>query len=85
MKIAIMGATGAVGSEMINQLIEQNIDVTELKLLASKKSAGKQIEFKGQMITVEEVTESSFEGCDIVLGATGNSVAKQYAPSIVKA
>ncbi len=85
MRIAIMGATGAVGSEMINQLIEQNIDVTELKLLASAKSAGKQIEFKGEMLTVEELTENSFEGMDIVLGATGNAVAKQFAPHIVKA
>lgn len=85
MNIAILGATGAVGQEMINQLLEQNIKVEKLRLLASAKSAGKKVPFKDQLLTVEEVNSNSFEGMDIVLGASSNAVAKQYAPDILKA
>ena len=85
MKIAIMGATGAVGREMLNSLIEQEIEVDELVLLASKNSAGTKIKFKDKEIEVEELTKGSFTGCDIVLGAASNAIAKEYAPYIVKA
>ena len=85
MKIAIMGATGAVGREMLNSLIEQEIEVDELVLLASKNSAGTKIKFKDKEIEVEELTKDSFTGCDIVLGAASNAIAKEYAPYIVKA
>ena len=85
MKIAIMGATGAVGREMLNSLIEQEIEVDELILLASKNSAGTKIKFKDKEIEVEELTKDSFTGCDIVLGAASNALAKEYAPYIVKA
>lgn len=85
MKIAIMGATGAVGREMLNSLIEQEIEVDELILLASKNSAGTKIKFKDKEIEVEELTKDSFTGCDIVLGAASNAIAKEYAPYIVKA
>lgn len=85
MKIAIMGATGAVGREMLNSLIEQEIEVDELVLLASKNSAGTKIKFKDKEIGVEELTKDSFTGCDIVLGAASNAIAKEYAPYIVKA
>ncbi len=85
MKIAILGATGAVGAQMIECLIEQNIKVDELKLLASKKSEGKIIRFKGKEIVVEEAKESSFDGMNVVLGAVGNEQAKYFSPFIQKA
>ncbi|MDO4198354.1 MAG: aspartate-semialdehyde dehydrogenase [Erysipelotrichaceae bacterium] len=85
MNIAIMGATGAVGREMLHQLIEQDIKVDELRLLASKRSAATKIEFKGKELTVEELTHDSFEGMDIVLGAASNPIAKEYAKDIVNA
>ncbi|MDO4500847.1 MAG: aspartate-semialdehyde dehydrogenase [Erysipelotrichaceae bacterium] len=85
MKIAVLGATGAVGRQMLICLEEENIEVSELKLLASKKSAGQKIEFKGKEYTVEEVSHDSFAGMDVVLGAASADIAKEYADSIVKA
>lgn len=85
MKIAIIGATGAVGREMIISLIEQDIKVDELVLLASKNSAGTKIEFKDKLIEVSELKSDMFEGCDVVLGAASNAIARQYAKDIVKA
>ncbi len=85
MRIAILGATGAVGRQMIECLDEQNIDVTDLVLLASKKSEGQVIKFKDKEYVVHEVKHDSFAGCDIVLGASSNEVAKTYREDIVKA
>ncbi|MDO4689938.1 MAG: aspartate-semialdehyde dehydrogenase [Fusobacterium sp.] len=85
MKIAILGATGAVGQQMLSCLVEQNIPVTELKLLASARSIGKKYMFKGREIVVEEAKENSFEGLDIVLGAVESDMSKKFAPSIKKA
>lgn len=85
MKIAILGATGAVGQQMMKCLIEQEIPVTTLKLLASAKSVGKKYSFQGKEICVEEANESSFEGMDIVLGAVESDMAKKFAPFIKKA
>lgn len=84
-KVAVLGATGAVGREMIKVLEERNFPVGDLLPLASEKSAGKTIKFKGEDVTVAAVGESAFAGCDIVLGASPNPVAKQYAKSIVEA
>ncbi|MCQ2554657.1 MAG: aspartate-semialdehyde dehydrogenase [Clostridia bacterium] len=83
MKVGILGATGAVGSEMLNSLVEQNIKVDELKLFASGKSAGKLVDFKGEKIAIEEAKEDCFKGLDIVLGASANPVAKRFASNIV--
>ncbi|MBQ8507710.1 MAG: aspartate-semialdehyde dehydrogenase [Clostridia bacterium] len=83
--IAILGASGAVGQQMIQVLEERNFPVGKLLPLASARSAGKTITFKGQEIAIEEATESSFEGMDFVLGAVQNAQAKQFAPAIVKA
>lgn len=83
--LAIIGATGAVGREMLKILAERNFPIGELKLLASSRSAGKKIEFNGSEYTVEEVSPASFEGMDIVLGAASNAIAKEMAPHIVKA
>ena len=83
-RIAVLGATGAVGREMVKVLEEYDIQVSELRLLASARSAGGTILFKGQAITVREAREDSFEGCDYVLGAVQNPLSKRYAPAIVK-
>ena len=88
MKLAILGATGAVGMQMIKCIEERKINC-ELKLLASKNSAGKKVKVNiagvEKEIIIEETTENSFEGMDFVLGAVEAEYSKQYAPSIVKA
>ncbi len=83
--VGILGATGAVGREMMNILEERNFPIDELRLLASPRSVGKKLTFKGQEIEVKLADENAFEGLDIVLGAASNAVAKQLAPAIVKA
>ncbi|GGI62744.1 aspartate-semialdehyde dehydrogenase [Limosilactobacillus caviae] len=82
--VAILGATGAVGTRMIQQLEQSTIPVKNVKLLASAKSAGKQLSFKGQPVTVEETTPASFDGVDIVLSSAGGSVSKKFLPEAVK-
>lgn len=82
--VAILGATGAVGTRMIQQLEQSTIPVKSVKLLASAKSAGKQLSFKGQPITVEETTPDSFDGVDIVLSSAGGSASKKFLPEAVK-
>ena len=83
--VAILGATGAVGQEMINILQERNFPVGKLIPLASARSAGKTVTFKGEEVVIQEACESAFEGVDIVLGAAENAIAKQFAPAILKA
>jgi len=83
--IAIVGATGAVGIDMIETLERRNFPVGKLTLLASARSAGKKLKFKGQDITVEELKPSSFEGVDIALFSAGGEISKEYAPIAVKA
>ena len=84
-KVIVAGATGAVGREMIATLEKRNFPVKELKLLASKRSVGQKINFKGQNIEVEELTKDSFEGYDIALFSAGGSVSKEFAPYCAKA
>ncbi len=83
--VAIMGVTGAVGTELLRLLDERQFPLASLKPLASKRSAGKKIPFKGSELTVEELTHDSFKGIDIVLSAAGGAVSAEYAPSAVKA
>ncbi len=85
MNIGILGATGAVGRQMIECLIEQDIKVDKLVLLASSKSKGQVIKFKEQDLIVEEVNHDSFKGLDIVLGASSNEIAKTYRQDIANA
>ena len=85
MNIAILGATGMVGREMIKVLEERDFPVTSLRLLASARSVGVNIPFHGKEIKVEEAKETSFEGMDIVFGAVSNAMAKNFAPFIVDA
>ena len=83
--VAILGATGAVGTQMLECLNEQEFPVGKLKLLASARSAGKTVEFRGEQVAIEEACPEAFEGCDIVLGAAENDIAKRFAPAIVRA
>ena len=83
--VAILGATGAVGQEMIKVLQERNFPVGKLIPLASRRSAGKTLTFKGEEVTIQEACDTAFEGVDIVLGAAENDIAKKFAPAIVKA
>ena len=83
--VGILGATGAVGQEMMKILAERSFPVGELHLLASARSAGKVVSWQGQDIVVEEATDAAFAGMDIVLGAAENDIAERFAPSIVKA
>ena len=82
--VAILGATGAVGTEFLKLIEERNFPFAELRLLASARSAGKEIEFMGKTYTVQEATKDSFEGIDIALFA-GGSISKEFAPYAVKA
>ena len=82
--VAILGATGAVGQEFLRLIEERNFPFADLKLLASKRSAGKVIHFMGKDYTVEEATDDSFEGVQIALFA-GGAASKQFAPAAVKA
>jgi aspartate-semialdehyde dehydrogenase len=83
--VAIVGATGAVGVEMIETLERRNFPVSRLTLLASARSAGKQLPFRGEPVTIQELTEASFAGVDIALFSAGGSISKQYAPFAVQA
>ena len=83
--VAVLGATGAVGREMISILEERNFPVGKLIPLASARSAGTTIPFRGEDVTVIEATPDSFKGVDIVLGASPNKLAKEMAPHIVAA
>jgi len=83
--VAIAGATGAVGQELLSILAERNFPLKSLKLLASARSAGRKIKFKDEEITVQELKHDSFEGIDLVLSSAGGSISKEYMPSAVKA
>ena len=83
--VAVLGATGAVGQEMIKILQERNFPVGKLIPLASKRSAGKTLQFRGEEVTIQEACNEAFAGVDIVLGAAENDIAKKFAPAIVAA
>jgi aspartate-semialdehyde dehydrogenase len=83
--VAVVGATGAVGIEMIQTLEKRSFPVGKLTLLASARSAGKTLTFKGAEITVQELTKDSFAGIDIALFSAGGSISKEFAPAAVKA
>lgn len=82
--VAILGATGAVGQEMLKVLKEYDVPVNKLLPLASAKSAGGYVKFHGEDVLIEEAKEESFEGMDFVLGAVKNAQSKAFAPAIVK-
>jgi aspartate-semialdehyde dehydrogenase len=83
--VAIVGATGAVGAEMIRCLEERHFPVSELTLLASARSAGKKLKFKGQDVVIKELTADSFKGIDIALFSAGGDISRQFAKAAVDA
>ena len=85
MKIGILGATGAVGRQMLECIEERNMNVEEVRLFASPRSLGKTIPFKGQETPVEVVSQERLNGLDYVLGAVSNALSREYRPLIEKA
>src|SRR5712671_4711278 len=83
--VAVVGATGAVGIEMIKTLEKRNFPVGRLTLLASSRSAGKKLRFRTEDITVQELTANSFDGVEIALFSAGGSISKELAPIAAKA
>ena len=84
-RIAILGATGAVGTELLQLLAERQFPIAELKLLASPRSAGQTLEFKGETLEVKPVEAHAFEGIDLVLASAGGSISKAWARQILDA
>lgn len=82
--VAVVGATGAVGTKMLELLQEVNLPIEHVKALASKRSAGKTLAFKDQVLTIEELTADSFEGVDIALFSAGGGISEIFAPEAVK-
>jgi len=83
--VAVVGATGAVGQEMLSILQERKFPVKSLRLLASKRSVGKPFPFRGESVEVQELKRNSFRGIDIALFSAGGDRSKQFAPAAVKA
>lgn len=82
--VAVAGATGVVGRQMLNVLEERNFPISKIKLLASARSLGQKLPFKGEEIAVEELTETSFKGVDIALFSAGGGTSKKFAPFAAK-
>ena len=82
--VAVAGATGAVGVEMVKTLEKRNFPVKNLKLLASARSAGKTMKFKGEDVVIEEMTHDSFKGVDIALFSAGGDISREYRPFVVE-
>ncbi len=80
LSVGVVGATGAVGREMLKVLEQRNFPVTKIKALASSRSAGTKLEFKGEEIVVEELTENSFDHLDLALFSAGGAISKKFAP-----
>jgi aspartate-semialdehyde dehydrogenase len=83
--VAVIGATGAVGAEMIKCLEQRDFPVGKLVPLASPRSAGKSVTFKGQPVTIQALSDEAFAGTDFALFAAGASVSRQFAPAAIKA
>src|ERR1041384_6009814 len=83
--VAVVGATGAVGIEMIKTLEKRNFPVGKLTLLASARSAGKKLTYRGKPVEVQELKKDSFQGIDIGLFSAGGSISKEYAPVAARA
>jgi aspartate-semialdehyde dehydrogenase len=83
--VAVVGATGAVGIEMLKTLEKRNFPVGKLTLLASARSAGKKLTFRGEEVTVQELTKDAFKGVDIALFSAGGGISKEFAPIAARA
>jgi len=84
-KVGVLGATGLVGSTILELLAERDFPVAELRLLASERSAGKTIEFGSKVLTVQAVSDDSIQGLDLVLSSAGGSVSAEWTPKLVAA
>jgi aspartate-semialdehyde dehydrogenase len=82
--VVIVGATGAVGNEMIRTLEKRQFPVSKLTLLASGRSAGKKLKFRGEELTVQELVRGSFVGADLALFSAGSAISREYAPISAK-
>lgn len=82
--VAVVGVTGAVGQEFLSVLSDRDFPYRSIKMLASKRSAGKQLSFQDKAYTVEELTEDSFDGVDIALFSAGGSISKKFGPIAVE-
>jgi len=82
--VAVVGATGAVGNQMITCLEERNFPLRSLRLMASRRSAGRRLPFRGEPLTVEELTEDSFEDVDIALFSAGGGTSERFAPAAAR-
>ena len=83
--VAVAGATGAVGGAMLDVLARKNFPLNELRLLASARSVGKKLSFRGEEIAVQEMTEDSFKGIDIALFSAGGDRSLRFAPAAAAA
>jgi aspartate-semialdehyde dehydrogenase len=84
-RVAVLGATGAVGTELLDLLESRDFPLADLRLLASPRSAGQRIPFRGESLTIEPVGDAAFQGVDLVLASAGGSVSKAWAPRILEA
>jgi aspartate-semialdehyde dehydrogenase len=85
LRVAVLGATGAVGAEILTLLEERSFPLEELKLLASPRSAGTRLSFQGEQLVVEAISESAFKDVDLVLASAGATVSRQWLPKAVAA
>lgn len=85
LNVAVLGATGAVGAEILAILAQRSFPINTLKLLASPRSAGTQLTFNGEKITVEVLSDTAFDGIDLVLASAGGSISKQWLPKAAAA
>ncbi len=84
-EVALVGATGAVGEVMLELLAEREFPVGDLRLLSSSRSAGREIEFRGEKLIVQNLAEASFDGIDLVLSSAGGAISREFAPRAVDA
>ena len=82
LKVAILGSSGAVGSELIKILEERNFPISDLVLLSSERSAGKKIKWKGEEIVTKKAIKEEFVNVDLVLASAGGSISKQWLPTV---
>ena len=85
LSVAVVGATGVVGTEFFRVLEQRDFPISNLKALASERSAGKAVRFRGQELPVHEITEASFEGVDLALFSAGSGASRRFAPAAARA
>ena len=83
-KVGILGATGAVGQQMLTVLAERKFPISELRLFGSARSAGRVVNYEGQDVVIQEASLEAFKGLDLLLGAADNPIAKQFLPDAAK-